>query len=389
MRKTSITLPNPHPASDFLIVSGALMLLGTVMIFSAAASVAESSAGHWLSRQEVKQVAYVLLALSGMWLVTRTDVTDWQFRLTRPSGPAVYLLIGCTVLLVLALIPGVGLEVNGARRWIRVGTPPYSITIQPSEFAKYALVIFLACYCHWRSKDMHQFRRGLLPALLIVAVVCLLTVLEDFGTAALIAAVSLIVLWLGGARWWHVAALIPAAAVAGLPFLLAEPYRLRRLLIFLNPWSDPTGAGYHPIQSMLTVHGGGVWGVGLGNSVQKLGYLPEDTTDFIFAVICEELGMAGTLLVMGTFIVLIYLGWRAISRTQNPLGQLLAASITTVIATQVIFNIAVVTVTVPTKGIGLPLISAGGSGLLATSLAMGVVASVWRGQPRLAVGKHR
>ena len=305
MHKTTIAMQTPYPVGDFLIVCGGLMLLGTVMIFSAAASVAEGASGHWLSRPEVKQVVYVLVALGGMWLVTRMDVTAWQFRMTRPAGPAVYLLIGCTLLLVLTLIPGIGLEVNGARRWLRIGTPPYSITIQPSEFAKYALIIFLACYCQWRSKDMNQFIRGLLPALLIVAIVCLLIVVEDFGTAALIAAVSLVVLWLGGARWWHVAALIPAAAFAALPFLLAESYRLKRLLIFLNPWSEPMGAGYHPIQSMLTVHGGGIWGVGLGNSVQKLGYLPEDTTDFIFAVICEELGMAGTLMVMGIFITLI------------------------------------------------------------------------------------
>ena len=283
------------------------------------------------------------------------------------------------LLLVLVLVPGIGREVNGARRWIDVGP----IGFQPSELAKWAVVLFLAWYGATRCSRLGKFGRGLVPAALAVGLVCGLTLIEDLGTAILIAAVAAIMLLAAGARLRHMVALSIPAAAAVVVGVAAEPYRLRRLQAFLDPWQDPQGTGYHVIQSMTAIHGGGVGGRGLGNGVQKFGYLPEDTTDFVFSIVTEEFGLLGAALVTALVLGLLWTGWRIVHSQRNPGGQLLALGVTATITLQAVMNLLVVTGMAPTKGIALPLVSSGGTGWLLTAFMLGIMAGLDRPTPEI------
>jgi cell division protein FtsW len=204
-----------------------------------------------------------------------------------------------------------------------------------------------------------------------------LVVKEDFGTTVLIAAVVLVQILMAGCRVWHLALLLPP--VAGVMYhMLNTPWRRARLLAFLHPEADAQGAGYHVVQSLLTIASGEFWGRGLGNGIQKMGYLPEDNTDFIFAVICEELGFPGALMVIGLFVAFTLSGWRIATRCNNLYGKMVAFGITAIIGLQAAINLAVVTASMPTKGIALPLISSGGTGWIMNAAAIGVLMSIER-----------
>jgi len=190
---------------------------------------------------------------------------------------------------------------------------------------------------------------------------------------------------MAGCRWWHVGLLMPGAGLVVYQ-MLHTPWRRARLLAFLDPWADPKGAGYHIIQSLLTIVSGGIPGRGLGNGIQKMGYLPEDNTDFIFAVVCEELGFVGALMVIGLFAGFVVVGWRVMCRCQNLFGKMVAFGITAIIGLQAAINIAVVTASMPTKGIALPLISSGGTGWIMNAVAIGVLMSIERMNRREAAG---
>lgn len=223
---------------------------------------------------------------------------------------------------------------------------------------------------------MEKFTTGLAPALVAVGGACGLIIIEDLGTAALIAAVCVLMLLAGGARWWQLAlAGVPGLAAVVLA-ILHSPYRLARLTAFLDPWADPQGTGYHPIQSMIAFATGGVTGKGLGNGIQKFGYLPEDTTDFIFASICEELGISGALMVAAFFLVIIWTGLAIIRRCDHPFSRLVGLGVVLTVGLQALINLAVVTVLVPSKGIALPLISKGGTGWIVTAFMLGLLASL-------------
>ena len=201
---------------------------------------------------------------------------------------------------------------------------------------------------------------------------------EDFGTAALIAVVSGLVLITGGARLWHLILFALPGAAMFAALIIEKPYRLRRITAFMDIWSDPQDSGYHAIQSLVAIGNGGWWGAGLGKGIQKYGYLPEDTTDFIFSIVCEELGFLGAVLVIALLATLVWCGWRIFHRCGDGLGKLLTFGIVGTIALQAAMNIAVATVSVPTKGIALPFVSAGGSGLIFSAMALGLVCSVAR-----------
>jgi cell division protein FtsW len=250
--------------------------------------------------------------------------------------------------------------------------------VQPSELAKWGVVLFVAW---WLAKTPVNVRNfiGFIITLIPVGGICLLVVIEDFGTAALIGLCTLVLLIAGRVRLWHLAVTVPPALAGGVWFIMREPYRWKRMTAFLDPFATPRGEGYHMVQSLLSFATGGIFGKGLGRGVQKLGYLPEDTTDFIFAVICEELGLFGAMFTIALYLGILFVASQAIRQRRNDaFGQLLAFGIAAMVALQALINIAVATVSVPPKGMSLPLVSAGGSGLVITSAALGLLYSVCR-----------
>ncbi|MDZ4755097.1 MAG: FtsW/RodA/SpoVE family cell cycle protein [Phycisphaerae bacterium] len=308
-------------------------------------------------------------------------------------SPVPWLLLAMVVLLLLVHVPGIGRAANNSARWI--GSPQYGF--QPSEFAKWGMVFLIAWHCCRRGGVMTSFRYGFVPPLIVIGLVCALIGGEDLGTAALIFTVSVLVLIAGGARWWHAALLLPLGLMGAWAAIIASPYRMNRLLAWRNPFEDPQGIGYHIIQSMSAISGGGVFGRGLGNSMQKFGYLPEDTTDFIYAIVCEELGIGGALAVLVLYFGLIYLGLRIINRTRTrddgvvePLvpmfSQLLGLGILLTIGLQALINVTVVTGLAPTKGIALPLLSSGGSGWVLTGFSLGLLLAIERRSLRQQAG---
>jgi cell division protein FtsW (lipid II flippase) len=243
----------------------------------------------------------------------------------------------------------------------------------------------------WRFVRDYRWSWGFLPLVCIFAAVATLVLKEDFGTTVLIAAVVIAMILMAGCRWWHVAMLIPPAAFVVWEAIFKDPtsFRYKRMMAFMNPLADPKGAGYHPLQSLMTIMSGGFWGRGLGNGIQKMGYLPEDNTDFIFAVVCEELGFVGAAMVIGLFAAFVIVGWRVMSRCNNLFGKMVAFGITAIIGLQAAINIAVVTVSMPTKGIALPLISSGGTGWIMNAAAIGVLMSIERINRReAAISRH-
>jgi cell division protein FtsW len=224
--------------------------------------------------------------------------------------------------------------------------------------------------------------------MLPVGALCVLVVIQDFGTATLIGLCVLAMLLAGKVRWRHLLVTVPPVAAAGVWLLTHTAYRWRRVTAFLDPYAAPQKEGYHMIQSLLSFATGGITGRGLGNGIQKLGYLPEDTTDFIFSVICEELGFFGALMTAALFLGIIYVAWQTIRAKRDDFGRLLAFGIGSMVGLQAVINIAVATVSVPTKGLSLPLVSAGGSGLVITSAALGLLLSICR-ETEAAPGETR
>ena len=357
----------------------ALLGIGLVMTQSAGLSVRDGVAGPetWpgLNVLISRNAVYAALAILALLIASRINVRQ-LFEKRGWSNPLWLIVLVALGLSALTLVPGMGKSVNGASRWLHLGPSGWGVSFQPSELVKWIMVIALAWWCARRRGVMPRFWAGLLPALLLIALGCGLIVIEDLGTAALIGMVAMCVLFAGGARWWHLALTVPLAAAAFIAAVAANPYRIRRLTAFLDPWADPAGAGYHPIQSMVAIAQGGLTGRGLGNGLQKFGYLPEDTTDFIFAIICEEMGTAGAALVIGLYLVILWFGLGIVRDSRDTFGRLLALGVLLTIGVQAAINIAVVTVVVPTKGIALPLISSGGTGWIMTAFALGLVAAL-------------
>lgn len=365
-----------------IITTAALMGLGVVMVFSAGESLgAGPFARGVLASPELRQAAFSGTALLALLVVSILPSRIWAIRRGKWLQPVVFLALLALALLVLVLIPGIGEKRNGARRWLNIGPDSLGLGFQPSEIAKLAMTLFLAAWCARIGPRIRRFWTGLLPTLVVVGLFVGLVGIEDFGTAALLALVGTCVILGAGARLWHIL-LMGMPAVIGLVYLVIQrPNRVQRLLTFMNPEADPQGAGYQPVQSLLTIASGGWWGRGLGAGVQKYGYLPEGRTDFIFSVICEELGIIGGIAVIGLFAVLLWQGRKATSRAPTDFARLLALGVTLMVGFQAAINIAVVTVSVPTKGISLPLVSAGGTGVIFFAILIGLLANVARAAP--------
>jgi cell division protein FtsW len=282
------------------------------------------------------------------------------------------------VICLALVLTRLGTDINGAKRWLMLRVGSHALSFEPSELAKWSLVLFISVYAVHRGQQIRSFWKGFVPLMAIVGATSALILKEDFGTAALVAGISVLLMLMAGCRWWHIAMLLPPALVVLYFAVWHVPYRRERLLIFMHPHMDPKGAGYNPIQSLLSFASGGFWGRGLGDGIQKMGYLPEDNTDFIFSLIAEELGFFGCMMVILLYLSLLFSGWQVARRSQDLFGKLLAFGCTAMIGLQAAMNIAVVTVTVPTKGIALPLISSGGTGWILTAGAIGLVMSVER-----------
>ena len=342
-----------------------LVSTGVVMVYSASAIVAGERFGDSYFFLK-KQVVWVLLGLGGLWAALRFDHRNLQ-RLVLP------LLVVTAAMLLFVLIPPFGQVINGTRRWLRLGV----VSFQPAELAKLVLVVYLAAHAARLGEGIRDFWRGLVPPLVVTAVFAGLILKQpDLGNSLAVLGLSLIVLFLAGARPRHLALLSAPAVLAIAVAVVAAPYRVRRVLSFLNPEADPLGGGFQIIQSYLAIGSGGLLGRGLGGSRQKLFYLPESHTDFIFSVIGEELGLVGGVAVITLFALLIWRGLRIGLRAPEPFGAHLALGITVMLATQTIVNIGVVTGSLPTKGLPLPFISFGGSALFMTMVATGILLNI-------------
>lgn len=360
---------NSGGSPDSLLFYAVLALLGigVVMVYSASgvsAQVHFDDSYYFLKRQ----IIWASLGLFAMFFTMRTDYHVWQ-RLAKP------LMLATLVLLALVLVPGMGKVVNGARRWLGTG----SIYLQPSEIAKLSMVLFNAYLLTRCQEKIRQFRAGMLPALAALAVVFALILKEpDLGTALSIAGTVFIMLFAAGARVAHLGALGAVGVFGVAAAILLEPYRMKRLTAFADPWSDPLNTGYHIIQSLYAIGSGGLFGVGLGRSREKFLYLPEPHTDFIFSILGEELGLLGTLTVLALFFLFAWRGLKAAMSAPDIYGSLLATGITTMILLQAFMNIAVVTASMPVTGIPLPFLSFGGSALIFTLAGVGILLNISR-----------
>jgi cell division protein FtsW len=343
-----------------------LALFGLVMVFSASAVMAQATTGSPYSFVW-KQAGFVVLGMVALFVLMRIDYRKYN------NPKLIFPLMAVTALLLMAVFVMGGM--NGAHRWVRVA----GMTLEPSELAKPVIVLFLAWFLQTRIHAMDDFKGTILCAALPPLVFIGLILKEpDLGTALVCAAVLMGMLYLAGLQMkWIFAALLAAAPL--LYYMLFHvAFRRARMLVFLNPEADPKGAGFHILQSLIAVSTGGIRGLGLMEGRQKLFYLPEPHTDFIFANICEELGLIGAICVVALFCVLGYRGLRAAILSTDPFARFLAFGLTTAILVQAFFNMSVVIALLPTKGIPLPLISSGGTSVFVTLASMGVLLNMTR-----------
>ncbi len=346
-----------------------LSLLGLVMVLSATSSDAVGGGSPWSTF--IDQGIWLLVGLVAALAVSLVDHRVWLPVLSRS------IIIGSLILLALVKVPGVGLSLNGSSRWIAVG----GFTFQPSEFAKLALIVWAADMLTRKHRQVTDLHATVIPILIATASVSGLLLIEpDLGTAILGAGIVLVMMFVAGAAPRHMAAILGVVMSIGLGLAFAAPYRRRRLLAFRNPWEDPLNEGWQAVQSGVSMANGGIRGVGLGASRGKWGFLPEAESDFIYAVIGEELGFIGALTVLLAFVLVGVLGFGLAHRVResNPLGALLAIGITVWIVGQAFLNIGVVVRALPITGVTLPFLSAGGSSLVVMAVAFGVLLNIAR-----------
>ena len=353
-------LPDLWLLFTFLI----LLSLGLVLIFSATptTSLEFGDIYYYFKRQ----LLYVGLALFAAWVGFRMN----YLHLRRWS---IFILLFAIGLLLILFVPGLGRSAGGATRWIYLGP----LSFQPSELAKLAIIIFLANALVNKGSRIKDFVNGILPLLLIVFFTAAIIFLQpDLGTAIMLVLIAFSMLYAGGARVWHLLILFFLGVEAVLALSMNSPYRMNRLMAFVDPWKDPLGIGFNIIQSLLAVGSGGVLGVGLGASMQKFFYLPGQYTDFIFAILCEETGFLGAAIVLGLFLAFSIRGIRTAVHAGDQFGRLLSFGIIVWIAGQAILNMGVVVGLLPTTGIPLPFLSFGGTSLILSSFAVGILLNI-------------
>lgn len=350
---------------DFLLMSVVLILmgLGLVTIYSSSAIYALDRFGSstyffW------RQLIWILISLCVGSFFIFYDHRRLRFWVNP-------LLLISLILLILVLV--IGKEAGGAKRWIRIG----EIGFQPSELVKLVLILFVAHYLDRKKSKIKDFKNGLLPLCVVVALFCSLIFIQpDLGTPVLIAFTFLTMIFFGGVRKSHLASLTLSILILALLAIWSEPYRWKRVLAFLNPWENSLGSSYQLIQSLLALGSGGLTGVGLGGSHSKLLYIPEPHTDFIFPVYAEEFGLIGSWFILILFGLIAWSGFRIATRSSNLFSSLVASGVTVMILYQAIFNIAIVTGCLPTKGVSLPFLSFGGSSLVVMMVGIGMILNI-------------
>ncbi len=364
-----------------LWVTFILLGLGLVMVYSASIAIAEAdkAVGHQSTYYLIRQAIFISIGLIAGFMTFQIPIAWWQ-------KAAPYLFLFGLILLVLVLIPGVGRNVNGSQRWLSLMV----INLQPSELVKLFAAMYVADYAVRKAPQMDSLVKGFLPMVAVMVLVGFLLLREpDFGAFAVISAISISILWLGGINAKIFAALIATLPVAIYFLIWNSPYRLQRVIGFMDPWADPFGKGYQ-LSHALIAFGRGEWlGVGLGASVEKLLYLPEAHTDFLLAVIAEELGFVGVLTVLGLFVWIVIrafgIGKEAVAN-ERYFAALLSQGLGVWIGVQGVINIGVNMGVLPTKGLTLPLLSFGGSGILANCIAMAVLLRIDYENRRLLKG---
>ena len=351
-----------------LVVSVILIsIFGIIMIYSASSIWAEYKYNDSLKYVK-NQTLFFIIGLILMFLVSKIN---YKFYLKKSN----ILLIGCIILLILVLIPGVGMVRNGSRSWFGIG----SFGIQPSEFTKLALIIFTSKYLMNNEKNMKNIKKGVLPILCVLLFVFGLIMLQpDFGTGMIIVISIIGLLFVGGVsmKFFIGLGIIGVLGITGL--IIIAPYRLARILSFLNPWSDPLGSGFQIIQSLYAIGPGGLFGFGFLNSRQKHFYLPEPQTDFIFSIISEEFGFLGIVIVVTLFLTIIITGFKISKNCKDLFGKYLSFGIMFQLSFQALLNLMVVVGLIPVTGVTLPFLSYGGSSLLITLCSIGVILNISR-----------
>lgn len=347
-------------------------------------------------------LAVILISLFGLLMIYSSSNIWAEYKYNDPykylKSQAIFLIIGyilmiiiskfpyqnykklaniifltCTIMLILVLIPGIGTVRNGSRSWFGIG----SLGLQPSEFAKLGLIIFTSKYLANNTKELKNIKKGVLPILGVLLLIFGLIMLEpDFGTGVVIVMTIIVLLFISGVKINFFIKIGILGLIGIIVLILIAPYRLERIVSFINPWTDPLGSGFQIIQSLYAIGPGGLLGLGFGNSIQKHFYLPEPQTDFIFAIISEEFGFLGVLIISTLFITIIYSGLKISMRCQDNFGKLLSFGITFGLAFQTILNLMVVVGLLPVTGVTLPFLSYGGSSLLISLINMGILLNI-------------
>ncbi|HEY8350496.1 MAG TPA: putative lipid II flippase FtsW [Clostridia bacterium] len=355
---------------DFILFMTVLILLslGLIMVFSASAPMAEKESGniyYYINRQLV----FAAIGMVSMILAANYD----YHKIGRKTVWALFLV--SVVLLILVLIPGIGSEANDSRRWVVIA----GFRFQPSELAKLSLILFFSFNLSRRKKPLNSFFGDLMPYLFALGIICVLLLLETHLSATIIMiAISMIILFVAGAKIRHFAILIVPVVVTIIAVISFTDYMTPRINSWLDPWSDPRGSGYQTIQSLYAIASGGLFGRGLGQSMQKFLYVPEPHNDYIFPILAEELGFIGVLVVMLLFLIFIWRGIKIAVHAPDVYGCLIASGITALIAVQSLFNVAVVTNSVPPTGVSLPFFSAGGTALILFLTEAGILLNISR-----------
>lgn len=347
------------------IITLMLLSFGLIMVYSASAIFAWENTGdsmYFLKRQ----IFYLVLGFCFTFWVMLIDYR----KLARFAKPVLFFSLG---LMVLVLIPGLGKEVFGARRWFRF----LGFGFQPAELAGFALIVYLSEFLSRKEGEINKFLHGIVPGLVVLSLAVLLLLLQpDLGTAISFAATGLIMFFVAGIRLEQLLLLFLTSIPALYLLIFSVPYRKKRILSFLNPWADPRGAGFQIIQAQIALGSGGILGLGLGQSKQKLFYLPAAHTDFIFSIISEELGLLGALTVVILFAIFLWHGILIASNVKNQFGKLLSFGLTTKIILEAVINIGVNVGLFPTKGMPLPFVSFGGSSLIFDMLSVGLLLNI-------------
>ncbi len=367
---STLPLSRNSSGTGILLAALALLGLGTVMVYSASANLAVHS--QWYNRQEIRHIGYAVVAAILMFTVWRVDYR-WLYRSRFGYG----LIIGAMVLSILltaaVMVHGVGMEKKGAHRWLPLGL---GLTFQPSELLKLISVIFLACWLGQPQRDTRSFTKAFLPAMAITLISVGAVVKEGFSLATIIGLTLGAVLLLSGIRWYYLFMLIPPAAAAAYFLVMRNPMRLGRITAFQHVWDASSATTYQARQSLIAIGSGGLWGKGIGNGALKLGFLPEANNDFIFAVLCEELGFFGAALLISLVAVILFLSWRIAARSKDRTGRILAGGMGVLIVVQALLHIAVNISAAPPTGTCLPLVSAGGTDLILGAISIAMIVSV-------------